>query len=140
MRLTSRCDGLTDFVSPFAERGAPKPSFDCQPTHRNLTVHYGVSVLPARAYRLNDKVENGVQVVSRRLPARLRHQHLFSLNELNLLLRTLQPDLNHRPFMSCPAAASAPSPRWTSRRAYAAGAVLRIGRMEGGAALRRQQP
>ena len=61
-------------------------------------------MLPARARRPKDKAkgENGVLVVTRWVLARLRHQRLFSLYELNRSLRTLLTDLNPRPFKKLP--------------------------------------
>jgi hypothetical protein len=65
---------------------------DVNDTH-HLAENYGVAVLPARARRPKNKanVHNGVLVVTRWVLTRLRHQRVFSLNELNWLLRSHDP-------------------------------------------------
>ena len=66
--------------------------------------HYGTSVLPARPYSPQDKakVESAVQVVERWVMARLRHQHLATVHEVNLAIQPLLQQLNHRPFQKLP--------------------------------------
>lgn len=66
--------------------------------------HYGVAILPARAYKPRDKakVEAGVLLVERWILARLRHQTFFSLSELNQAIRALLAQLNTRPFKKLP--------------------------------------
>jgi hypothetical protein len=44
------------------------------------------------------KVENAVQVAQRWIVAALRNRKFFSLEELNLAIRELLGQLNHRPF------------------------------------------
>lgn len=65
-----------------------------------MLAHYGCAALPARPYKPRDKakVEVGVQVVERWILARLRHQPLFSLFELNRAIARLLMELNERPF------------------------------------------
>jgi hypothetical protein len=46
--------------------------------------------------------EAGVQWVERWIRARLRHQSLLSLPELNAAIRTLLEELNTRPFKKLP--------------------------------------
>jgi len=69
-------------------------------TYAEMAVHYGTAVLPARPYKPKDKAkaEVAVQVVERWILARLRHQTLFSLAELNHAIADLLPDLNERFF------------------------------------------
>jgi len=71
---------------------------------QELAEHYGVAVLPARPGRPQDKakVEVGVQVVERWILARLRHQRLFTLAELNRAIALLLAELNQRPFKRLP--------------------------------------
>jgi transposase len=47
--------------------------------------HYGTTILPARAYRPRDKalVENAVRISYSRVYAKIRHEHFYSLKELN---------------------------------------------------------
>ncbi|MFC7462280.1 IS21 family transposase, partial [Hydrogenophaga defluvii] len=69
-----------------------------------LSVHYGLPVMPARPAKPRDKpkVEVGVQVVERWILARLRHQTFFSLSALNRAIATLLVDLNQRAFKKLP--------------------------------------
>lgn len=67
-------------------------------TYAGMAAHYGTVILPARPRKPRDKakVEAGVQVVERRILARLRHVRFFSLAELNQAIRELLEDLNGR--------------------------------------------
>ena len=67
-------------------------------TYADLAAHYDTAVLPARPARPRDKakVEVGVQVVERRILARLRNRRFFSLAELNQAIRELLEELNGR--------------------------------------------
>jgi transposase len=67
---------------------------------QEFSSHYDVAVLPARPGRPRDKpkVEVGVQVVERWVPARLRNRRFFSLAELNAAIGELLAELNQRPF------------------------------------------
>ena len=69
-----------------------------------LSVHYGLAVMPARPAKPRDKpkVEVGVQVVERWILARLRHQTFFSIAALNRAIATLLVDLNQRAFKKLP--------------------------------------
>lgn len=80
--------------------------------YQDLAVHYGVVVLPAQARRpkYKAKIENGGLVVTRRVQLHLRHQHFFSLNELNHSVGTLLTSLYQRLLKKLPAAALAPMP------------------------------
>ncbi len=73
---------------------------DVNPTYREMAAHYGVVVMPARAYKPRDKakVECGVLVVERWILASLRNRKFFSLGELNEAIRDLLVILNRRPF------------------------------------------
>src|SRR3954453_3978741 len=69
-------------------------------TYADMARHYGTAIVPARPYKPRDKakVEVGVQVVGRWIPARLRHRRFFSLADLNAAIRALLEDLNDRPM------------------------------------------
>lgn len=73
-------------------------------TYAEMATHYGVAILPARPRRPRDKakVEVGVQVVTRWILARLRHQTFFSLAELNAAIAVLRERLNARAFRKLP--------------------------------------
>ncbi len=73
---------------------------DVNPTYQDFAQHYGVAILPARAYKPKDKakVEVGVQAVERWILARLRDRVFFSLAELNQALRELLDELNGKPM------------------------------------------
>jgi len=66
-------------------------------TCSELAAHYQTATLPPplRA-KDNTKAEAAVLVVERWIPARLRHQTLFSPGELNSVIKDLLPALNQR--------------------------------------------
>ncbi len=66
--------------------------------------HYGTSVLPARPRSPRDKAaaESAVQVVTRWILARLRHQRLASVHEADCAIGALLPALNERAFQKLP--------------------------------------
>ena len=70
--------------------------------------HYGTSVLPARPRSPRDKasVESAVQVVTRWILARLRHQCFASVYELDRAIAALLPALNDRAFQKLPGSRS----------------------------------
>jgi len=69
-----------------------------QRTYREMSKHYGTTILPARPRRPRDKskVEVAVQIVERWILARLRNETFFSLAELNARIRELLLVLNQR--------------------------------------------
>ncbi|MCW8171553.1 IS21 family transposase, partial [Verminephrobacter aporrectodeae subsp. tuberculatae] len=69
-------------------------------TVHDFARHYGVSILPARPYSPQDKAsaESAVQVVTRWIVARLRHQVLADVHAADAALSALLPSLNERPF------------------------------------------
>jgi transposase len=77
---------------------------EINPTYRELADHYGLSVIPARVRKPQDKakVENGVQQAERWILAPLRHRTFFDLNELNTAIRERLTELNHRPLQKLP--------------------------------------
>lgn len=66
--------------------------------------HYGTSVLPARPRSPRDKAtaESAVQVVTRWILARLRHQRFASVHEADCAIAALLPALNERAFQKLP--------------------------------------
>lgn len=66
--------------------------------------HYATSVLPARPRSPRDKatVESAVQVVSRWILARLRHERFASVYEADCAIAALLPALNERAFQKLP--------------------------------------
>ena len=66
--------------------------------------HYATSVLPARPRSPRDKAtaESAVQVVTRWILARLRHQRLASVYEADCAIAALLPALNERAFQKLP--------------------------------------
>ena len=77
---------------------------DLNPTYQEMAMHYGVAVLPARAYTPKDKakVENAVGQVERRILAPLRDRTFLSLQELNFAIRSLLNALNESAFQKLP--------------------------------------
>jgi transposase len=72
-----------------------------QRAYADLARHYGLAVLPTRPSRPRDKaaVETGVKFAQQRILARLRHQHFYSLDELNAAVTTLLDEANDRPMV-----------------------------------------
>ncbi len=69
-------------------------------TYKEMAGHYGCAIVPARPYSPTDKApaETGVQIVERRIIAKLRHTKFFSLEELGEAFRAELEALNDRPF------------------------------------------
>lgn len=74
------------------------------PAYAEFAQTYQIAIIPARVRKPRDKakVEAGVLLVSRWILARLRHQHFFSLGELNQAIAPLRQALNDRPFKKMP--------------------------------------
>ena len=89
------CDNLRSGVTR-AHRYEP----DVNATYQDMAAHYGVAVIPARAYKPRDKakVEAGVLLVERWILARLRKQRFTSLAEANVEIARLAAWVNARPF------------------------------------------
>lgn len=70
----------------------------CNQTYEEFAQHYGCAVMPARAYKPQDKskVEKSVQLVQQRILAPLRDHKFTSLNEANEKIAKLLEDLNNR--------------------------------------------
>lgn len=73
-------------------------------TYREMAVHYGTVIVPARVKRPQDKspAEIGVQIVTRWIIASLRHRKFFSLQEINDAISERLVLLNERPFKKLP--------------------------------------
>ncbi|BFI95488.1 MAG: IS21-like element ISPsy14 family transposase [Rhodanobacter sp.] len=69
-----------------------------QRAYADLARHYGLAVLPTRPSHPRDKasVEAGVKFAQHRILARLRHQHFYSLDELNAAVAALLDEANGR--------------------------------------------
>jgi transposase len=67
-------------------------------TYAEMAAHYGTVVIPARPKKPRDKakVEVAVQIATRWITAKLRHQRFFSLTEINIAIRGLVAQLNDR--------------------------------------------
>ncbi len=73
---------------------------DLNPSYQQLAAHYDVAVIPARPYKPKDKskAEVGVQIIERRILAKLRHQTFFSPGELNQCIKALLKEVNLKLF------------------------------------------
>lgn len=73
-------------------------------TYKEMADHYGCAVIPARPYSPTDKapVETGVQIIERRIIAKLRHSRFFSLEELTEAFDAELEALNDQPFQKQP--------------------------------------
>ncbi|MGH9092852.1 MAG: IS21 family transposase [Acidimicrobiales bacterium] len=69
-------------------------------TYEEMAAHYGVAVIPARAYRPRDKakVEAAVLLCERWIMAKLRHERFSSLAQLNHRIAELLEAINAKPF------------------------------------------
>ncbi|MFZ3003404.1 MAG: IS21 family transposase [Undibacterium umbellatum] len=73
-------------------------------SYLSMCRHYNIHPLAARVYRPKDKakVELTVQIVTRSILFVLRKRKFFSIDELNVEIKTLLSELNHRPFKQLP--------------------------------------
>jgi transposase len=73
---------------------------DVNATYSEMAAHYGVAIIPARAYKPRDKakVEAAVLVAERWVMARLRDRHFTSLADANSAITELVAWVNNRPF------------------------------------------
>jgi transposase len=69
-------------------------------TYQEMALHYGIAIVPARPYSATDKapVETAVQIVERRVIAKLRHSQFLSFEELCEAFNAEIETLNHQPF------------------------------------------
>ncbi|MGH8128528.1 MAG: IS21 family transposase [Gammaproteobacteria bacterium] len=93
------CDNLKAAVTR-ASRTEP----ELNTSYQDMAAHYGTVVIPARPYSPTDKTraEGGVLLVERWILFRLRKRIFTSLAELNMAIRGLLEELNHRPFQKLP--------------------------------------
>lgn len=75
-------------------------------TYLDLSHHYGVSIIPARVRKPQDKsrAEGAVYLVETHILAPLRDRKFFSLEELNTALQELLAKVNRNPFQKMPGA------------------------------------
>ena len=73
-------------------------------TVQDMARYYGTSVLPARPRTPRDKAsaESSVQVITRWVLARLRHQRFDSVAQVDAAIAQHLPSLNDRPFQKLP--------------------------------------
>ncbi len=73
---------------------------DVNLAYQQLAFHYKTTIIPARPIKPQDKAkaEVGVQIIERWILARLRHHSFFTLAELNLCIKALLEEVNHKPF------------------------------------------
>ena len=73
---------------------------DINANYQHFAEHYGVAIVPARAYSPKDKakVENGVGIIERQVLAPLRHMTFTSLGEINAEIKKRLTILNNQPF------------------------------------------
>lgn len=96
--------GVPEMVVPDNLKSGVKKACRYEPllndSYRSMLEHYRTCALPARPFKPRDKakVETAVQIVERWILAKLRNQMFFSLFELNLAIRVLLTELNHKPF------------------------------------------
>ncbi len=100
--------GTTTIVIPDNLKSAVNRACRYEPemnrTYNTLAEHYSVAIIPARPRKPKDKskAENGVLLVERWILAKLRHETFFTLAALNVRIRELLEQLNHKPFQKLP--------------------------------------
>ena len=69
-------------------------------TYKDMADHYGCAIVPTRPYSPTDKspVETAVQIVERRIIAKLRHSQFLSFDALAEAFHTELEALNDQPF------------------------------------------
>jgi len=72
--------------------------------YKEMADHYGCAIVPARPHAPTDKapVETAVQIIERRIIAKLRHAKFFSLEELTEAFNAEIEGLNNQPFQKRP--------------------------------------
>jgi len=83
-----------------AVKGPDRYDPEINPTYAELSQHYDVAIVPARAGEPRDKakVEGGVLLAQRWILACLRNRTFFSLEDLNAAIADLLIRFNTRPF------------------------------------------
>ena len=73
-------------------------------TYAEMARHYGAAVVPARVRKPQDKapVETGVQIVERRVIAKLRNRQFHSFDEVWKAVREELEEVNRKPFQKLP--------------------------------------
>lgn len=73
-------------------------------TYREMASHYGAAIIPARSGKPRDKapVETGVQIVERRIIAKLRNRQFLSFDELYEAVEQELDIVNTKPFQKLP--------------------------------------
>lgn len=98
--------GVPNAIVPDNLKSAVTKSDKYEPTidedFRNFALHYGVTVMPARAYRPKDKalVENAVRIIYTRIFAPLRDRVFFDLASLNEAIEELLLKHNSKNFQN----------------------------------------
>jgi transposase len=69
-------------------------------SYREMAAYYGSAVIPARRRKPKDKapVETGVQIVERRIIAKLRNRQFFSVEEIRIAVKEELEVVNTKPF------------------------------------------
>jgi len=77
---------------------------DLNKTYQEMAAHYGAAIIPARPYSPKDKapVETSVQIIERRIIAKLRHSRFLSLDDLGEAFAEELKALNDQPFQKQP--------------------------------------
>jgi transposase len=93
-----RCEVIDNLKSGVVKANRYDP--DTNPAYADMSHHYNVAVLPARARKPTDKakVENAVLQAQRWILARIRNEEFYSLDELNAALRKHLDELNAKPM------------------------------------------
>lgn len=99
--------GVTEIIVPDNLKSGVNKACRYDPvinkSYQDLVEYYGLTVLPARVRKPQDKskVEIAVQMIQRALAA-YRDHTFFSLNELNQVLEKIVKEINEKPFQKLP--------------------------------------
>jgi len=73
-------------------------------SYQEMAEHYGIAIIPTRPYCATDKapVETAVQIIERRVIAKLRHSQFLSFDDLAEAFHAELEALNDQPFQKLP--------------------------------------
>jgi transposase len=101
-------EGVPHLIVPDNTKTAVKKAAYYEPelnrTYQDMAGHYGAVIVPARPFRPTDKapVETGVQIVERRIIAKLRLRQFLSFQELREAVQVELELLNTQAFQKLP--------------------------------------
>lgn len=108
VRMFEAFGGVPKLVIPDNLRsGVTKPDRydpDINPAYNHMLLYYRCTCMPARVRHPKDKphAEGGVLIIQRWILARLRHEQIYGLADLNARLRVLMEQVNNKKYQLFP--------------------------------------